>query len=374
MVVAVHGEEPVPVGARVEKVSFADLPGWAEDNHAAAFATFLVSCRAMSEDAPALRPAVAALPALKTACTAALALHAPVTPAQARAYFERWFTPYRILPNAGQGFLTGYFEPELEGSLTRTAAFTAPVLGRPADLVTLQPGDPRGDLDPALSSARRTHSGLAPYADRGAILDGALSGQGLEQLFLRDEAEVFITQVQGSARVRLTDGTRVRLVYAGRNGHPYTSIGRILIAEGRISSADMSLDRLMGWLRTYPVEADRVMRANRSYVFFQRQDDVDPDQGPTGGAGVPLTPGRSIAVDRGIWPYGLPVFVTAAIDTLPASLGTLARLTIAQDTGSAIVGPARADYFWGSGKTAGTNAGLTRHALGFTVLWPRGRP
>lgn len=363
---------PLPPGARAVPVAYEALPGWSGDDHAAAFATFLVSCRAMAADSPALRPAVSALPALKAVCLAALDLRTPVAGAPARAFFEKNFIPYRIEPETGGGFLTGYFEPVIEGSLTRTGAFTAPVLGRPDDLVTLQPGDERGTLDPALAAARRTPAGLEPYPDRAAILGGALAGRGLEQLYLRDEAEVFITQVQGSARVRLTDGRQVRLTYAGRNGHPYTSIGRILIEQGRIPREEMSLERLMAWLRAHPAEAQRVMGANRSYVFFRREDRIDPTLGPTGGAGVPLVPGRSLAVDRTIWPYGLPVFIESSIDTLPPAEGHLRRLVIAQDTGSAIVGPARADYFWGSGGEAGHRAGLTRHALGFTVLWPRG--
>lgn len=362
---------PLPAGAIASPVSFSALDGWLADDHRAALEAFKVSCRAVVDDAPALRPAVAALPALKALCLEALDLPASITPEQARQFFERFFTPYRVEPVSGQGFLTGYFEPVIDGSLTRTDAYPAPVLGRPADLVTLQPGEPRGNLDPALAAARRTAGGLEPFPDRAAILAGALAGQGLEQLFLRDDAEVFITQVQGSARVRLTDGREVRLTYAGRNGHPYTSIGRILISEGRISREEMSLERLMAWLRTHPAEARRVMESNKSYVFFRREDHGDPALGPTGGAGVPLIPGRSLAVDRTIWPYGLPVFVESDIETLGSEEGRLRRLVVAQDTGSAIVGPARADYFWGSGKEAGRKAGLTRHALGFTVLWPR---
>jgi len=327
----------------------------------------------MAADAPALRPAVAALPALKAICLKALALPTPIAAGAARTFFESHFAPFRVEPDTGSGFLTGYFEPVIAGALQPSARFSAPVLGRPDDLVTLQPGDARGALDPALAAARRTATGLEPYPDRAAILAGALAGRGLEQLYLRDEAEVFIVQVQGSARVRLADGGEVRLAYAGRNGHPYSSIGRILIEEGRIPREDMSLERLMGWLRANPADARRVMTANRSYVFFRREDRIDPALGPTGGAGVPLTPGRSLAVDRGIWPYGLPVFIASDIATLPTDEGALRRTMIAQDTGSAIVGPARADYFWGSGEVAGQRAGVTRHALDFTVLWPRGK-
>jgi len=363
---------PAPAGARAVPTGFADLPGWAADDHAAAFRAFLETCRAVAAETPALRPALAAAPELRAICAEALSLPPGLDGASARRFFETRFVPYRIEPVEGRGFLTGYFEPEVEGALTRSEAFGAPVYARPADLVTLQPGEPRPEgLDPVLAAARRAGDGtLSPFPVRSDILAGALAGQGLEQLYLRDEPEVFIVQVQGSARVRLPDGRVVRLTYAGRNGHPYTSIGRLLISEGRIAAGDMSLEHLMGWLRANPGEARRVMEANRSYVFFERQDESDPTRGPIGGAGVPLTPGRSIAVDRTIWPYGLPVHLETSIDTLDPEIGRIARLMVAQDTGSAILGPARADYFWGSGAEAGRRAGLTRHALAFTVLWP----
>lgn len=379
MIAPAQAAPPAPPGAAIEAIDFAALDGWARDDHAAAFRAFLVTCAAVVDHAPALRPALAATPELERICARALSLGPALDAEAARRFFESHFTPWRVLPPSGQGFLTGYFEPEVEGSLVRTSEFTAPVYGRPPELVTLQPGDPRpAGLDGNLAAARRMPDGaLAPFPVRSDIYAGHLHNRGLEQLFLRDEPEVFIIQVQGSARVRLPDGRTVRLTYSGRNGHPYTSIGRLLIEEGRIAQGEMSLDRLMDWLRANPGEARRVMEANRSYVFFARQDETDPAQGPIGGAGVPLTPERSIAVDRLIWPYGLPVFLGVDIDTLDPAVGRIRRLMVAQDTGSAILGPARADYFWGSGAEAGRRAGLTRHALGFTVLWPKateGRP
>lgn len=372
---SVFAQPTAPPQALVEPVPFERLAGWSQDDHAEVFAVFLRHCQAdRSRSAPALRLAVAPPPALLAACDAALAL--PLAPDRgvARAFFERWFRPYRIRPGGSSGFLTGYFEPVVEGSTVPTAAFAAPVYARPPDLVTLGPGDHPPGLDPVLASARRVGDRLEEHPDRPAIYDGALRGRGLEQLYLRDEAEVFIVQVQGSARVQLAGGGQARLTYAGRSGHPYSSIGRILIEEGRIAREAMSLERLMDWLRANPSEARHVMERNRSYVFFQRTDVFDARLGPTGGAGVPLTPGRSLAVDRTLWAYGLPVWINATIDTLPDGQGGLARLTIAQDTGSAIVGAARADYFWGTGREAGHRAGLTRHPLDFTVLWPQLEP
>lgn len=367
-------EAPLLAGATAEPVGFAELPGWAEDDHAAAFTVFRNHCAALVRDDAPLRAGLPPPAALLETCRAALALPEKPDRGAARAFFEAHFAPHRIRPQAGAGFLTGYFEPETEGALTRSDRFSAPILGRPPELVTLAQGETAPGLDPALAAARRIGDRLEPFADRAAIYAGALAGRGLERLWLRDEAEVFIIQVQGSARVRLPDGSITRLTYAGRNGYPYTSIGRILIETGKIRAEDMSLDRLMSWLRANPDAAKAVMERNRSYVFFEWRDNADPALGPVGGAGLPLTEGRSLAVDRNVWPYGLPVWIEAGIDTLPAAEGRLARLTIAQDTGSAIVGPARADYYWGSGPEAGRRAGVTRHALGFTVLWPKSVP
>ncbi|WP_460449865.1 murein transglycosylase A [Alsobacter sp. SYSU BS001988] len=357
-----------PGGSTLRPVDFGALAGWARDDHAAAFATFLRTCRTLTDATPALRPGLAPAPALLDVCQAALAMR-DVGPEQARLFFETRFQPLEIAPREGQGFLTGYYEPEVEGSLTPSPDFPTPVLGRPDDLVTIPSGGDRGGLDPALAAARRTPAGLEPYADRAAIQDGALAGRGLELLYLRDDVELFLAQVQGSARVRLPDGSVLRMVYAGRNGHPYASIGRIIVSEGRMTLEEMSLERLKAWLRQNPAEARRIMRMNRSYVFFAIGQGMDPAAGPIGAASVPLTPGRSIAVDRGLWSYGLPFWIDA--DLTSAAASAWSRLMIAQDTGSAILGPARADIFFGSGAEAGTQAGLVRHPGRFVVLEPR---
>jgi membrane-bound lytic murein transglycosylase A len=189
-------------------------------------------------------------------------------------------------------------------------------------------------------------------------------------VFLREPGEAFIIQVQGSARIRLTDGSVMRLAYAGRNGHPYTSIGRILAEQGTLPLAEMTLERLMGWLRDHPADAKNLMRRNRSYIFFREATELGPEGGPIGGAGIPLVPGRSLAVDRTLWSYGLPFWLEG---TLPLTLERgepLRRLMIAHDTGSAIVGPARGDFFAGSGPEAGTRAGLLRHGTRFVALLP----
>ncbi|MFO1150172.1 MAG: MltA domain-containing protein [Alsobacter sp.] len=359
-------------GATLTPLAFSDLEGWAADDHEAAFRVFRATCARLLDPDPALRPGLPPPPALLATCRAAL----EDAPGEARAFFERRFLPLRIRTGQGDGtgFLTGYYEPEVPGSLTPDATYSTPVLGRPPDLVTLKQGESAPGLDPALAAARRTPAGLEPYPDRGAIWDGALAGQGLELLYLADKVELFMAQVQGSARVRLPDGRVLRLVYAGRNGRPYTSIGKVVVSEGRLPLERADLAGLKAWLRANPEEGERVMRLNRSYIFFALGEGLDPDAGPIGGASVPLTPLRSIAVDRALWPYGLPFWIRGEVTLGPGASLAEGRLWIAQDTGSAILGPARADLFIGSGDQAGLQAGGIRHRAEFTVLWPRALP
>ena len=362
----------------LDPVSFADLPGFDEDDGLAAFQTFRRSAKAIAEGVAPTRTGVAASPGLLA--IAREALSAKVADAgAARRFFQQSFRPFRVRPEgAGEaGFLTGYYEPRLEGSLTPSREFSAPVLARPDDLVTFAAGQAPAAFDSALSGAQRLPDGaLRPYPQRAAIEAAAAAGRGRPILWLRDHVELFMAQVQGSARVDLAGGGVVRLAYDGRNGQPYTSIGRLLIESGGIAEADMSLTRLKSWLRANgqaPGDKARdLMQRNRSYVFFKIETDFDPTQGPTGGAGVALTPLRSIAVDRMIWPYGTPFWLAAQLPWRGPEPSPFQRLTIAQDTGSAILGPARADLYFGGGDEAGRRAGDIRHACDFTVLLPAG--
>jgi membrane-bound lytic murein transglycosylase A len=336
--------------------SFDDLAGFDADDHLAAFKVFARSCTAIAEKATPPRkgaPASAALEAIAHA-----ALHQEmIDPAQARRFFETHFRPFHVaakgqVPN-DNGFLTGYYEPIVAGSLTQTRDFTAPVLARPDNL----------DF-------------LAPYPERAKIEAGAIKSHTRPIVWLHDLVEVFLIQVQGSARVHLADGRVMRLVYNGRNGQPYTSIGRILIDSGEIAEADMSLAALKQWIRAHgqnPGEAGlALMQSNQSYVFFALDGKTDPQVGPIGGQGIGLSTLRSIAVDRTIWPYGLPFWIDAKLPWQSNAPSAFRRLMIAQDTGSAIVGAARVDIFFGSGDDAGARAGDIRHAGEVIVLLPAG--
>lgn len=364
----------LPASTRIEPTAFSAIPGWLGDDHGAAFAAFRVSCAPVIEGRAALRDALPPSPGLVAACKRAQARFGSesVSSEAARGFFEAEFAAFDIIPESGAGFLTAYYEPEIEASLTRSPAFPVPVLARPPDLVTIPQGGSLPGIPADFAAARAIGASFGIYPDRAAIWSGALEGMMQPIAWLRDEAELFIIQVQGSARLCLPDGRATRLVYAGRNGHPYTSIGRILVERGEIPLAEMSLARLMGWLRADAARGRALMEQNRSYVFFARDDVAPADQGPIGGAGVPLTTGRSLAIDRALWPYGLPVWIAVSPLTPEGPRRALDRLMIAQDTGSAIVGPARGDFFMGSGDAAGAKAGLVRDAMRFLVLIPKG--
>jgi membrane-bound lytic murein transglycosylase A len=363
---------PALLDARLVPTDYRALAGWDSEDHAAAFACFLKTAEAeINAGAGAfvhLRPAAHRNAALLPIY--ADALKEDPARVDAQAFFERHFMPCRVEPEKGRGFLTGYYEPEIEGSLEKTDRFSVPVLARPDDLFTF-PQDEPFPLE-GYSAARKTEAGYEPYFDRSAIWDGALEGRGLELLYLADRVELFFVHIQGSARVRLTDGTITRLTYAGRNGYPYTTIAKRMVEEGLMALEAINLESLKHWLRTHPEDADRLMRLNRSYIFFSKSGHLADEDGPVGAASTPLVAGRSIAIDRRQWSYGLPFFISADLPQPDGSQSRFSRLMIAQDTGSAILGAARADLFIGSGEEAGRQAGLIRHAGDFTVLLPRG--
>jgi membrane-bound lytic murein transglycosylase A len=360
--------------SQLEPIDWNALDGWAADDHTAAFATFLVSCRPLLRTIPPPGEARPMYFALKQACSRAVAAGRLAGP-QARLFFERNFRPLRIAKlGDSAGFLTGYYEPIVDGSRFPTPIFKVPIYRRPPDLVpppnATGPGFPnRG------RSLRRTSSGeLVPYYDRGEILDGALDGKHLEICWIKDQTEALVIQIQGSARVRLEDGVMLRINYDGHNGYPYVAVGRILIERNIIPREEMSMERIREWMRLNPPEAEEVRRKNRSFVFFRivGLSDGRNEREAVGAQGVPLTPGRSIAVDNALHVYGTPFFIKAG-RSLSGEKQTASfdRLMIAQDTGSAIVGPARADIYWGGGDEAGRIAGRIRDPGSFAMLVPR---
>ncbi|QRG08311.1 MltA domain-containing protein [Xanthobacter dioxanivorans] len=365
---------PVIPGARLVPLGFADLDGWAADGHAAAFSAFLASCAALA--APPREVGPASVPTLRDglrrACAGARRL-GPHPPGDllARLFFEANFRLFQVVPDDGAGgFFTGYYEPELDGARIPGNGFDVPVYGRPDDLVMSGTG-PAPNSGGAL---RRDGDRMVPYFDRAAIEDGALAGRGLELVWLRDPVDLFFMQIQGSGRIRLPDGHVLRLNYDGYNGHPYLPVGRLLIQRGLVPREEMSMARIRAFMAADPEAGRALRRENRSYVFFKALD-LGAEAGAMGAQGVPLTAGRSMAVDRRLHTYGSPVFVEADLPlAAPGSSDAFRRLMIAQDTGSAIVGPARADLYFGSGPVAEEVAGRIRHPGRFTLLVPRLAP
>lgn len=358
--------------AVLEPTRFAALPGWAGDDHAKALTTFRRSCGALVRKPDLVTPARPIFTALRPICARAARLPKKPGDAVARRFFETEFRPYVITaPDKPDGFLTGYYEPEVEGSRTRSDVFATPLHARPKDLIIETP--PGGGPPTNKSGAFREVDGArVPYFDRAAIEDGALGDKAGVVAWIRDPADAFFAHIQGSVRVRLPDGEVLRLNYDGHNGQPYTPIGRLLIERGLVPREKMSMDAIRAYIAAHPAEGRELMRQNRSYVFFRIAHELSAEDGAVGAQGLPLTAGRSLAVDKAIHVYGTPFFIDAELPTGPDGANEpFERLMIAQDTGSAIIGPARGDIFFGAGLEAGTMAGRVQHPGRFVLLLPR---
>jgi membrane-bound lytic murein transglycosylase A len=340
---------------RLRPVSFAEIEGWREDDHAAAFRAFIKSAHADDK-----------LPY----GDAAILLGENVSREAARIFFEDLYTPYVIEAADDKGLVTGYYEPEVNGSREQTGSFQVPVYRRPDDLVQLKPDELRALYNKKRSVMRRKGDKLVPYYTRAEIDAGALEGRGLELLYLDDPVELFFMQIQGSGRVRFPDGSWARLGYAAKNGHSYKSIGKILAARETERPRSLTMDGLKEWLRSDPERGKALMQENASYVFFAELPAKQAGEGPVGAQGVTLTPGRSLAVDRAYHKFGTPIFV-AAPKAETAEGKPFRRLMIAQDVGSAIRGKQRGDIYFGSGPEAGAIAGRTKEKARFYILLPK---
>src|SRR5262245_12005063 len=382
-VAAASGQEIDPLkipDTQLEPVKWSELDGWGRDDHGAAYAAFQASCEVFNRQRQLTdtRPVATALKGICQRMPRASALKGD----KARAFFEENFRPVRIAKlGENSGLLTGYYEPIVDGSRMPNPQFHFPLYRRPPDLVVqgqkAAQDQKAGQKKASLVFPNRGTVGrlndkkqLEPYYDRLAIEEGALDGKKLEICYLADPFEVMSIQIQGSARVRLEDGTLLRVNYDGHNGHNYTAVGRILIERNLIPREEMSMDRIRRWMLANPDQSKEVRGTNRSYVFF-RITGLNREDEPVGAQGAHLTPGRSVAVDR-THVYGTPFFIESElpIDS-PRPATRFRRLMVAQDTGSAIIGPARADLYWGAGDDAGKVAGRIRHQGRFVMLMPR---
>ena len=340
-----------------ERAPFADLPGWAEDNLAAAFGALRASCSVLRNRDP-----------WREACAAAARLEPDS--AALRNYFETHFQPWRVSATDGktQGLVTGYYEPLLRGSRVRTEKYRYPLYAPPDDLIIVDLAGVHPDLRNMRLRGRIEGRRLVPYWPRAEIDRGSAPVAGKELLWVDDRIEAFFLEIQGSGRVQFDSGEAVRVGYADQNGHAYVSIGRVLIDRGDLKPGEASMQGIQAWGRANPARLQSVLDANPSYVFFRELPVADPSAGPVGALGVALTPERSIAADPRFIPLGAPLYLAT---TQPLSDRPLQRLVFAQDTGGAIRGAVRADFFWGFGADAGALAGRMRQSGRLWLLWPK---
>lgn len=368
--------------AELSPLKFTELPGWQRGAQSGALGAFGISCASLLQrpGSSHVRPAgTGGRTAAWHAPCRAVAAVASGDDAAARAFFERYFVPYRVAAagwiggatagliggGAAEGVFTGYYEPELDGARRRGGRFTVPLYMRPPDMVTADLGRFKPEFKGFRIIGRAVAGTLQPMPSRGEISAGALAGRDLEIVWVDDAVDAFFLHIQGSGRIRLRDGSVLRLGYDAANGHPYSSIGKTLLERGEISADGMSMQSIRAWLAANPGKAERIMSGNKSYVFFRKIS----GPGPIGAQGVALTPGRSLAVDRRFMPLGAPVWLDTTVPLAPGR--PLRRLMVAQDTGSAIRGPVRGDFFWGHGAGAAENAGHMKSRGRYYLLLPR---
>ncbi len=346
---------PPEAAGYFELAGWDELPGWNSDDISDAWPAFIRSCMALKSQLQ-----------WQPACWAAsrMTRHDNTS---LRAFFETWFKPYRVFNSdgSGNGMVTGYYEPLLHGSLTRTDKYRFPVYGVPDDLLTIEVEELFPELIGERVRGRRENGYVVPYYTRGEIENGIDALQDREIAWTDDQVELFFLHIQGSGRVKLENGEIMRVGYANHNGHPYRSIGRILIDRGELTSTNASMQRIKEWGRANPDRLNALLAENPAYVFFRELP--AGLGGPIGALGVPITPRRSVAVDERSVPLGAPVFLST---TWPNSYKPLSRLMMAQDKGSAIKGAVRADFFWGFGEDAARLAGSMRQSGERRVLLP----
>ncbi len=362
--------------------TYAALPGWEQDDVREAWPAFLASCNVLTKKNAIDRKAKRTVQTNRVdqvsqanqirsnndwaePCSIARDVN-PQDNVAIRVFFETFFTPYQVVNVDGseEGLLTGYYEPLLKGSRQRTTKYQTPLYSVPDDLLTIELGSVYPELKNMRLRGRVVGNKVLPYPSR-AELESASMLVGKELLWVDDPIDAFFLQIQGSGRVQLAGSKEVvRLAYANQNGHPYKSIGRYLVEKGELKLEQASAQGIKAWLAAHPSRQQELLNANPSYVFFKEEKLHDDKEGPKGALGVPLTAQRSIAIDPQYLPLGAPVF-------LVANELNLQRLVVAQDTGGAIRGAVRADYFWGFGAAAGEQAGRMKQRLFLWVLLPK---
>jgi membrane-bound lytic murein transglycosylase A len=360
---------PVPVPETPAKVlpaplmtpvGFDALPGWRHDDLRQAWPAFAASCRALGARAQ-----------WKAACLASRVVDAGDEGA-IRRYFESWFVPNQIRAADGSdtGLITGYYEPMLHGARKRGGAYQTPLYKVPDDLLTIDLAGVYPSLKGMQLRGRLSGHKVVPYSTRAEIERANLPGK--ELVWVNDPVEAFFLEVQGSGRVQLDDtGDTVRIAYADQNGHPYKAIGGWLVEKGELTVEQATAQGIKAWIAAHPERRQELFNVNPSYIFFREERLPDPNVGPKGALGVPLTPARSVAIDPKFLPLGAPLFLST---TEPGSDVPMQKLMMGQDTGGAIRGEVRADFFFGFGDGAAENAGRMKQRGSIWVLMPKAAP
>ena len=354
--------------------AWSELPGIEQDPLREAWPAIMVGCKAFAAKAAASD----AVRAWQRICVAAGKVDGR-DEASVRTFLGTHFSPYQVSFPDGreQGLVTGYYEPRLDGSRTRTARFNVPLYAQPDDLLVVELADLHPELKGRRVRARIEGRRVVPYWSRSEIETGLAPLGDKVLAWLADPVDAFFLQIQGSGRIELADGSVMRVGYADQNGHPYRSIARVLVDRGEMTLAGSSMQAIREWGRKNAAQLPALLDENPSYVFFREVPPAAPGSieaaidGPIGSFGVPVLARRTIAVDPRSIPLGTPVWLAT---TLPLSDRRLERLVIAQDTGGAIRGAVRADYFWGFGDEAGREAGRMRQQGRLWMLWPNDTP
>ena len=371
---------PIPDSAarqlqgRFVSANWSELPGWSDDDLKNVWTTFLRNCQGLMRPTSTnlAGPTRATPRAWQPVCAAATdRARAPAAnDAQAvRRFLQTWLSPWRLQGPDGKpasNIVTGYYEPLVLGSRTRTGAYQWPLYTVPADLLTIDLGRVYPELAGKRVRGKLDGKRVVPYESRAAIEASGRRPPAI--VYVNDPVDNFFLQVQGSGRVQLPDGKTIRVAYADHNGHPYVSIGKWLADKGEMPIAQTSMQNIRAWAKRNPNRTQEMLNANPATVFFAEEAITDPEIGPKGAYGIPLMAQRSIAVDTNFVPLGTPVFLST---TMPASNTALNRLVFAQDTGTAIRGAARTDFYWGFGAAAGELAGRMKQNGQMWVLWPK---
>ena len=348
---------PKPTALQMVPATFASLPGWGKDDLRAAWPAFMTSCSVLAKQ-----------PQWKESCGIARTVNGGDEKA-IRTFFEAFMEPRQVIAPDGSsdGLVTGYYEPLLRGARKKGGPYQTPLFKVPDDMLTIDLASVYPELKGMRLRGKLVGKKVVPYATRADIEKADFAGK--ELLWVDDPVESFFLQVQGSGRVQLTDTQEtVRVAYADQNGHPYKSIGKYLVEKGELTVDQASAQGIKAWIAGHPTRMQELFNVNPSYVFFKEERLPDPKVGPKGALGVPLTPQRSVAIDASQLPLGAPVFLstTQANSDIP-----LQRLVMAQDTGGAIRGAIRVDYFFGFGTEAAENAGRMKQRGSVWVLLPK---